>query len=690
MDTSSAALQALDAKQSSDLLCCDVVMKGGITSGVVYPTAVSELSKTYQFKNIGGTSAGAIAAACTAAAEFRRHHHSQQAFSGLDKLSETLGTPRFLTSLFQPTAWTRGIFSIAMSFVGNAPILLKLGRATVSAAVGFWPLTLAALVVDTLLYLWLRTIVTEPVIWFFVAVTWFAVLAISWAIGLGWSLGFAIPGNYLGMCRGVGANKAHPPLTTWLANKIDELAGIEDKNTPLTFGDLWRAEKVASSSPADDYADLPPTAAPAPSLAEERREFLGLGRNPAINLEMMTTCLTLGRPFRLPMAERIFFIDIDDAISLFPRRIADWLIKNAAHPRYRAEAILYQVLRQLKPKPLIPLPPPELVPIVVAARMSLSFPVLISAIKLRAVDYQLPRNKRASDLISELAVDTSFDLDRDSNDPRLAEIQNYLLPEPCWFSDGGLTHNFPVHFFDGPLPLWPTFAIDLDALPEGESDDSDPDPTHYVKLPGHNYEGIDPSWNRIERTAKPSIIKSARKPSFYSFVTAIVSTMQNWSDDAQSSMPGYRDRIVHIELSQNEGGLNLNMPTEVVKKLADRGRAAGEVLAQAFAVPRECAPQWLNHRWVRYRNFMALCQSLITSFHDSFSRSFAPGPTYQDLVVRTESSPPASYRWLPNQEAFATTQTKNLDALASGLNTTLSFEEGAPRPRGELAIRPVL
>jgi hypothetical protein len=46
---------------------CDIVMKGGITSGVVYPPAVVELSKTYTFKNIGGTSAGAIAAAVTAA-----------------------------------------------------------------------------------------------------------------------------------------------------------------------------------------------------------------------------------------------------------------------------------------------------------------------------------------------------------------------------------------------------------------------------------------------------------------------------------------------------------------------------------------------------------------------------------------------------------------------------------------------
>jgi len=53
---------------------CDLVMKGGITSGVVYPPAIVKLAHRYRFKNIGGTSAGAIAAALTAAAEFRRRH----------------------------------------------------------------------------------------------------------------------------------------------------------------------------------------------------------------------------------------------------------------------------------------------------------------------------------------------------------------------------------------------------------------------------------------------------------------------------------------------------------------------------------------------------------------------------------------------------------------------------------------
>jgi hypothetical protein len=49
---------------------CDLVMKGGITSGIVYPPLAIKLhNKGYRFRNVGGTSAGAIAAAATAAAE---------------------------------------------------------------------------------------------------------------------------------------------------------------------------------------------------------------------------------------------------------------------------------------------------------------------------------------------------------------------------------------------------------------------------------------------------------------------------------------------------------------------------------------------------------------------------------------------------------------------------------------------
>src|SRR5262249_7623741 len=72
---------------------CDLVMKGGITSGVVYPAAVLELQNRYRFRCIGGTSVGAMAAAATAAAEYGREHGG---FNKLRDVSERLSEPGFI------------------------------------------------------------------------------------------------------------------------------------------------------------------------------------------------------------------------------------------------------------------------------------------------------------------------------------------------------------------------------------------------------------------------------------------------------------------------------------------------------------------------------------------------------------------------------------------------------------------
>src|ERR1044072_5114148 len=103
---------------------CDLVMKGGITSGVVYPPAVVELSKKFHFKNIGGTSAGAIAAAVTAAAEVGRQR-KLDGFARLAKLPKDLGesiTPKgdsLLLSLFRPQKQTSPLFRILVASLGT-------------------------------------------------------------------------------------------------------------------------------------------------------------------------------------------------------------------------------------------------------------------------------------------------------------------------------------------------------------------------------------------------------------------------------------------------------------------------------------------------------------------------------------------------------------------------------------------
>src|SRR5947208_11940137 len=89
-----------DAAASPEPTCqptdCDLVMKGGITSGVVYPSAVLDLKERYRFRNIGGASAGAIAAVVTAAAEYGREAGSGHGYEALEHIVGELGKEGFL------------------------------------------------------------------------------------------------------------------------------------------------------------------------------------------------------------------------------------------------------------------------------------------------------------------------------------------------------------------------------------------------------------------------------------------------------------------------------------------------------------------------------------------------------------------------------------------------------------------
>ena len=111
---------------------------------------------------------------------------------------------------------------------------------------------------------------------------------------------------------------------------------------------------------------------------------------------------------------------------------------------------------------LHPFPRPDGLPILVATRMSLSFPLLISAVPLYAVDSPC-RTTISTEGRSALA-DRAPGPDAEENADAVAAPSF----DVNWFSDGGLTANLPVHFFDSPLPTRPTFAIDLAPFAPGK------------------------------------------------------------------------------------------------------------------------------------------------------------------------------------------------------------------------------
>jgi hypothetical protein len=62
-------------------------MAGGVTSGIIYPGAVSMIARRFSFHSIGGTSVGASATAVTAA----RSGRNPSAFDQIVTISKSLG-----------------------------------------------------------------------------------------------------------------------------------------------------------------------------------------------------------------------------------------------------------------------------------------------------------------------------------------------------------------------------------------------------------------------------------------------------------------------------------------------------------------------------------------------------------------------------------------------------------------------
>lgn len=481
---------------------CDIVLKGGITSGVVYPLALVALSKKFRFSHIGGTSAGAIAAAAAAAAEYGRSANAA-GFSRIEQVPDELGSD--LLPLFQPTPQLRPWFDIFIALVTAKSDFARVISVAGVALKGDWRNALLGGLPGVLLALlaWGVLSSTGFVVCGLMIAALGALAAIMW--GLLRSAKTSFVANDFGLCPGVRQSGAQSEaLTDWLARLIDEASGRTEGSDPLTFGAL----------------ETPPD-----------------GR-PPIHLAMVTTSLMERRPYTLPMLqERRFVFERGEWSRLFPERIIAYLVSRCerydALPDERGEFFYF--------------PDAERLPLVVGARLSLSFPGLICCVPLWARDF-------------------SFAEEAERNKLRR-----------CLFSDGGLSSNFPIHFFDRLLPNTPTFAISIDNFDEHRGW------TDRVWLPTSANEGI-----RIPMQPFDGIM---------GFLTRLVDSAREWQDNLQSTLPGYRERIVHIGLKPDEGGLNMAMDEQTVHDLVDYGKQAGDALCDEFDLD--------EHRWRRFLVAMA-------------------------------------------------------------------------------------
>jgi len=151
-------------------------------------------------------------------------------------------------------------------------------------------------------------------------------------------------------------------------------------------------------------------------------------------------------------------------------------------------------------------------------------------------------------------------------------------------------------------------------------------------------------------------------------------------------MPGYRDRILTVHHDAAEGGMNLAMPPQVVRDLAERGRLGAAKLVRAFAGDRpgvDSTPGWDNHRWIRFRTSM----SGLDRWTQAFDRSYGTlgfGTPYSRFAGPGADGELPSFPLTPDQRAVLNDRTGELIRLAGTWN---NHRWGARDPQPPLQLR---
>jgi hypothetical protein len=480
--------------------------------------------------------------------------------------------------------------------------------------------------------------------WFTAVLLLVILLVVSIGIWVYLDITRNVVNNGFGLCTGLTEEAKHEALTPWLHKLIQEAAGLKEDDDPLTFGMLRQAE------------GFPPT-------------WLNLPKDKvrSIDLQMFSTNLTHGRPYIFPFSvpsdkpsrfrdrDRLFF-NPAELKPYLPAKVLAWVEKHGKpyqveeHRRGRDPEVQLAI-----DKHLLEIPDPQDFPVILAARMSLSFPLLFSAVPLWAINYEAPHGKR--------------DFHR------------------CWFSDGGISSNFPIHLFDGLVPMWPTFGINLEPKIEGRD---------RVFLPKNYAEGYGERWNLFDE-------KDNRAARFGGFFSAIVSAMQNWNDNSLARMPGVRDRIARVRLDEHEGGLNLDMEAPIIQSLVARGEtAASELIAQFTAQPPN-APQsegWDDQRFVRLCVLLKMLEARAPGILEAFDDKTAHATDFVTLIDRamqvnagdSVQNPPAGFEssLTPEQAQALKEAMEALKQLMVTLGNSAAQSAFRAIPEPELRVRPPL
>jgi predicted acylesterase/phospholipase RssA len=576
---------------------CDLVLTGGVASGVVYPWAIVELARQFRFRSIGGTSVGAMAAALAAAAEYGRCTGYEAPFEVLRRAPGSLaevqedGRTHMLAMFLTRPQGARLLDLWGRLFRGDVDRESKPGlraRGLILAVRAYAKPMWVGGLIGVALAAFALTLMAFIFVWTSSQWSWAArslAALICAATGVAGALYGGVRAilndiregiveNDYGLCKGAATaadGDKTQGLTDWLHEGIQRSAGLKATDPPLTFRDLWNAPR---------YPGAPPTRCTACDPAERR----------SIDLQMITTNVTHGRPYRLPLTDRtsrLFFRPAELA-GYFPDAVLKALTAAARPYAPEGPPDRDPGVNEATARGLLELPCEDM-PLVVAARLSLSFPILFSAVPLWAIDYEAPRGERTL--------------------------------RRCLFTDGGVASNFPIHLFDAAVPSWPTFGFWLDRRKpydygEGRND---------IWLPEYLDEGRGDGWYRFDPDTRPvpaDPLPPARdgKPRRSRIVAertefgdgplgrlaglliSIVAGAKDWRDNTTMRLPHMRNRIVRMMLRPDEGGLHIGMPrTQILEMAARYGTTAGRKFVERFVGDTgQATAAWREQRWVRF------------------------------------------------------------------------------------------
>jgi predicted acylesterase/phospholipase RssA len=692
---------------------CDVVLEGGVVNGVVYPGFLMEIARKFHFHAIAGASVGAIAAALAAACEYNRRFGSDNGFNeGLAKMPDELadwvekGAITKIQSLFQPESQVKPLFDWAVDAIGSRVNPANEKRRQSSKAEETIEQEDAAISVSNLGQIPLWKTVFDSYRMFFkhfspVACaahiaplrrrTALALLVPSVFLGVSWLLAYSylIPALQIlligllflvyfcvgpllffalqvrrvvlmpgfGMCTGMrAAGDKNASLVEWLHEGIQKSAQIP-LHQPLTFGELWRAPGGPS-------------------------EETGKNSDKSIDLRMITTCLSQGRIYELPQknGDTPILFRLSELKQFFPESVINHLrmhsnpvdVMNDAFfiRRFKerkdarsndtveidnkikaCQAMLqanFNELEQADSVDIRILPIADL-PIVVAARMSMSCPVLFQAVPFLGLN-----------------------LDCHAEDMEIVRL---------WFSDGGIGSNFPIHIFDQAIPKWPTLGLKLlDVSPRKNSKGK----VLLTYLPFFHYLGADD--NLIFPNDKEAFSNSKKRRTvgtFIQFLFSIYTSAKDGNDQSYLRTPDIRNRVVRVYMNNRSGNaLNLKIEPDVIRWLAGAvGVQGGRNAADAYLADlendkyRDKVNLWQDHRWVRMRMLIDGLRQYLKGAGQAIDSNQLPGvqgpPTLRDQIFDATPGPHVDETARPQLGSFAGTESYLTSEQAAQLNTAL-------------------